>query len=119
MAIIGFCWGGSQTFRYATNNSEIDAALVFYGTGPDQLQEIEKINATVYGFYGEDDQRVNATIKTSENLMKKAGKKFEYEIYSGAGHAYMRSGSDPSGSEANKEAREKSMKRIRQILNSL
>ena len=33
-AVMGFCWGGSQTFRYATNNSEIGAAMVFYGTRP-------------------------------------------------------------------------------------
>src|SRR5947209_16331166 len=27
----GFCWGGRQTFRYATNNPNLKAAFVFYG----------------------------------------------------------------------------------------
>src|SRR5205085_3215153 len=28
----GFCWGGAQTFRYATNNKNLKSAFVFYGT---------------------------------------------------------------------------------------
>src|SRR4030095_13288222 len=30
----GFCWGGGQTFLYATNNSALKAAFVFYGPPP-------------------------------------------------------------------------------------
>src|SRR5437867_3710857 len=48
----GFCWGGTQTFRFATNNKEVKAAFVFYGSGPDQAEEIVRIRAPVYGFYG-------------------------------------------------------------------
>lgn len=119
IAVMGFCWGGSQTFKYATHNPEIDAALVFYGTGPDDLKAIQDIKAPVYGFYGGDDQRVNATISTSEKLMKEAGKTYKYEVYPGAGHAYMRSGDDPEGSAANKDAKRKSMERLKQILDGI
>ena len=34
VSVGGFCWGGSQSFRYATNNPHLQAAFVFYGTGP-------------------------------------------------------------------------------------
>jgi len=34
LAVGGFCWGGGQTFRFATNAKGIQAAFVFYGTGP-------------------------------------------------------------------------------------
>src|SRR5438045_2692215 len=34
IAVAGFCWGGSQSFRFATNEKELKAAFVFYGTGP-------------------------------------------------------------------------------------
>jgi len=27
----GFCWGGGQTFRFATNRADLAAAFVFYG----------------------------------------------------------------------------------------
>src|SRR5258708_4055201 len=30
----GFCWGGSQTFRFATNRPDLAAAFVFYGGAP-------------------------------------------------------------------------------------
>ena len=90
VAVAGFCWGGSQTFRYATNNKEIKAALVFYGTGPDKEEDIARINCPVYGFYGGNDERVNATIAASTELMKKAGKQYDPVIYAGAGHGFMR-----------------------------
>src|SRR5437667_9307121 len=70
----GFCWGGKQTFRYATNNKNVKAAFVFYGEGPDKAEDVTRINCPVYGFYGGNDNRVNATIPTSKNLMEKAGK---------------------------------------------
>jgi carboxymethylenebutenolidase len=35
IGVIGFCWGGGQTFRYATNNPKLRAAVVCYGPTPD------------------------------------------------------------------------------------
>ena len=32
--VAGFCWGGGQTFRFATNRSGLSAAFVFYGPPP-------------------------------------------------------------------------------------
>jgi carboxymethylenebutenolidase len=119
VAVMGFCWGGSQTFRFATNNSEIIASLVFYGSAPDNFEDINRISAPVYGFYGENDQRINATIPQTEEMMKKAGKTYEYEIYDGAGHAFMRHGDDPTGSEENKKARNDAWKRVKIILENL
>jgi carboxymethylenebutenolidase len=118
VSVIGFCWGGSQSFRFATNNDQLRAALVFYGTAPTEASDFARIQAPVYGFYGGNDQRVNATIPQTEAFMKDADKQFEYEIYPDAGHAYMRAGDDPNGSEANKAATKASWERIRRILDS-
>lgn len=118
VAVMGFCWGGSQTFRFATNSDEIEAALVFYGTAPDEYAAIERISVPVYGFYGGDDQRVNATIEKTAEMMKKAGNTYGYEIYPGAGHAYMRRGDEPESEAANKQARDKSMERVMKILSA-
>ncbi|WP_114747812.1 dienelactone hydrolase family protein [Pleomorphovibrio marinus] len=115
VSVIGFCWGGAQSFRYATNNPAIEKALVFYGTGPSDASDYARIESTVYGFYGENDQRVNATIEGSEEAMEEYGKSFDYEIYPEAGHAYMRSADDPDGSEANKAAKDASIQRIQKI----
>ncbi len=112
----GFCWGGSQTFRFATNSKDIQAALVFYGSGPEAETDLSRITAPVYGFYGGNDARVNASIPKAEELMKKAGKKFEPVTYDGAGHGFMRAGEAPDASEANKKAREEAWKRVKAIL---
>ena len=119
VAVGGFCWGGGQTFRFATNNDDIKAAFVFYGSGPDSAEAIEKIKAPVYGFYGSNDARVNATIPKSEELMKKAGKTYEPVIYEGAGHGFMRAGEAPDAMEANKKAREQAWERWTELLKNI
>jgi carboxymethylenebutenolidase len=117
VSVMGFCWGGSQSFRYATNNTDLKTAMVFYGTAPTDAESIGRIQCPVYGFYGEDDQRVNATIEPTEKLMKEAGKTYDYLIYKGAGHAFMRRGDDPAEPEkANKKARKSAWKRVSKIL---
>lgn len=122
----GFCWGGAQTFRFATNNQNIKAALVFYGLPPAD-DDIKKIAVPVHGFYGGNDARINTTIPKTEELMKAAGKKYEPIAYEGAGHAYMRAGEAPppdatadqkakDSYAANKKARDESWKRLKDIL---
>jgi carboxymethylenebutenolidase len=115
----GFCWGGTQTFRYATKRSDFDAALMFYGSAPTDADEIRNITVPVHGFYGENDQRINSGIPDIEELMNRFDKTFEYEIYEGAGHGYMRTGDDPNGSEANIAARNASWERLKAILSDL
>lgn len=115
VSVIGFCWGGSQTFRYATNNKEIKEALVFYGTAPKDSTVLANISAPVFGFYGGNDNRVNATIEATEKFMKKENKTYEYVIYEGAGHAFRR-GAEENGSPENKKAHDEAWKRLLEIL---
>ncbi len=118
-AVAGFCWGGSQSFRFATNSDQIRAALVFYGTAPQQKDDLARIHAPVHGFYGGADERVNATIPATEAAMKELGKAYETEIYPGAGHAFMRRGDDPADSAENRSARDAAWKRLVRILDPL
>lgn len=119
IVVIGFCWGGSQTFRFATHSRTLSAALVFYGTSPTSEEEIREISAPVYGFYGENDQRINATIPDTQKLMMKYARIYDLEIYKGAGHAFLRNGDDPEGSPENKKARNESWARIKKILSNI
>src|SRR5260370_19767473 len=52
----GFCWGGSQTFRFATSRADLAAVFVFYG-GPPGKDAMARIKAPVFGFYSGKDQR--------------------------------------------------------------
>jgi carboxymethylenebutenolidase len=124
IVVCGFCWGGGQSFRYATNNPDLKAAFVFYGSGPTDANQIAKINCPVYGFYGGNDNRVNATIPKSTELMKAANKTYEPVTYEGAGHGFMRDAEDPmprdpSMKEANKKAREEAWMRWKEILKKI
>jgi carboxymethylenebutenolidase len=108
LAVAGFCWGGGQSFRFATNRHDLGAAFVFYGGPP---KDFAAINAPVYGFYGGNDARITATVPATTDAMKQAGKKYDPVTYEGAGHGFMRSGEDPAGTEANKKAREQAWQR--------
>jgi carboxymethylenebutenolidase len=116
VAVGGFCWGGAQTFRFATNNKNVKLAAVFYGTGPEKEEDIQRIQCPVYGFYGENDNRVDSTIAKSSEMMKKAGKTYEPVTYTGAGHGFMRAGEAPDANDANKKAREEGWNRWKELL---
>ena len=103
-ATIGFCWGGSTSFRYAASQPALDAAVVYYGGAP-AAEELPNITAPVLGLYGGDDARVNATIEPAEAEMVRLNKVYEYQIFDGAGHGFLRQQSGRDG--ANMQATEK------------
>ncbi len=121
LAICGFCWGGGVTFAYANENSKLKAAYSFYGTAPDEMSKVANIPCPVYGFYGENDERVDATIPKAEELMKAAGKQYELVIYKGAGHGFMRLGepANPAVRESDKKARDEAWSRWKKLLKQL
>jgi carboxymethylenebutenolidase len=107
VVVTGYCWGGSQSFRYATNNPNIKAAFVFYGsaptTGPDNAIDkaaLARIKAPVYGFYAGNDARINATLPATTQAMNELKKKFEPVTYDGAGHGFMRAGDAPEPTDS-------------------
>jgi carboxymethylenebutenolidase len=116
LAVAGFCWGGSESFRFATNRPDLKAAFVFYGGPP---EGIARIKAPVYGFYGGNDARVDATIPKAQEDMKAAGKTYEPVTYEGAGHGFMRAGEAPDTNEANKKAYEEGWKRLKELLRKI
>ncbi len=104
-ATVGFCWGGAQSFHYATVQPELDAAVIYYGSSP-PLDALGKIKAPVLGLYGEDDARVNTTVGPAAEKMKELGKTFVAHTYKGAGHGFLRAQGDRGGAnlEASRQA---------------
>jgi carboxymethylenebutenolidase len=119
LSVAGFCWGGGQVWRFSNVRQDLAAGFVFYGTGPQQAAGVAGIIAPIHGFYGGADARVNATIPTTEQLMRDAGKKFDPVIYEGAGHAFMRSGMAADASPENKRAHDESWARWLKLLSGL
>ncbi|MEO8623160.1 MAG: dienelactone hydrolase family protein, partial [bacterium] len=95
--IIGFCWGGGRSFLHATHSASLGASVVYYGSPP-TAEQMAAIKAPVLGLYGGNDARISATIPATDSTMKRLGKAYEYHIFDGAGHGFLR-GQD--GSPAN------------------
>ena len=139
IVVTGYCWGGGQSFRYATNNPKIKAAFVFYGPPPAATDgtpdkaALAKITAPVYGFYAGNDARIDATLPKTIEAMKELNKAFEPVTYEGAGHGFMRAGEAPEPTDktaadyeknltawqANKKARDEAWARWKKILASI
>jgi len=95
--VVGFCWGGTTSFLYATKQPGLSAAVVYYGTSPSK-DDLAGLNVPVLGLYGGNDNRVNATIQAAEDEISRLKKSYEKEIYSGAGHGFLRQQDGQDGS---------------------
>ncbi|HKQ85867.1 MAG TPA: dienelactone hydrolase family protein [Candidatus Acidoferrales bacterium] len=115
--VVGFCWGGGQSFRLATNRQDVAADFVFYGPPPTK-DAMQRITAPVYGFYAGNDMRIGATVQQAITDMKELGKTYEPVTYAGAGHGFMRGGEDPSATPDNKKARDEAWVRLKSLLAS-
>ena len=94
IGVIGFCWGGGQSFRYATNTPALKAFVVCYGPSPNPA-DMSKIRAKGLGVYAENDARINAGLNDAAAAMRAAGKDYPYTIYPGVGHGFFRSREKP------------------------
>jgi carboxymethylenebutenolidase len=113
-ATVGFCFGGSQSFAYAVAQPALNAAVVYYGTAPNQpggaqgsftpAASVAQIKAPVLGLYGGADARIGATIAATEAKMKELGKTYEPHTFENAGHGFLRAQTAQNG--ANMKASE-------------
>jgi carboxymethylenebutenolidase len=124
--VIGFCWGGTQSFNYAIAQPGLNAAVVYYGNptagrpspGVATEEDYAKITAPVIGMYGGSDTRINSTIPVTEAAMKKLGKSYEPNIFDGAGHGFLgnQAGSDGANLKAADQAWPKTLQFLRMHL---
>jgi carboxymethylenebutenolidase len=98
-ASLGVGMGGADSFRFAADVSNLDAAVVFYGIAPNE-NVLAKVKAPIAGFYGEDDPRVMATVRAAEAAMKRLGKTYNVHVYPGATQGFLRSTVEGRNGEA-------------------
>jgi carboxymethylenebutenolidase len=89
IGVIGFCWGGGQSFRYATNNPRLKGFVVCYGPAPDSVA-LARLVAPGLGVYAEKDARIDAGVPDAAAQLKRLGKDYTYAIYPGVGHGFLR-----------------------------
>jgi carboxymethylenebutenolidase len=86
--VVGFCMGGGYTFRLASQNPRIAAAVPYYGPAPQPIDMLRATNAAILAHYAENDMGVNSTRDMVEAVLRDAGKTFEKRIHPGTSHAF-------------------------------
>lgn len=110
--VLGFCWGGTQSFGYALAQPELGASVVFYGSMPGSSAEsvpeerVAQIAAPVLGLYAGNDARINATLPPTIAAMMKHNKTYEFHTFEGAGHGFTsrQDGADGANLRATQQA---------------
>lgn len=89
VASIGFCWGGTSSFTFATAWDGLDGAVVYYGSSPAET-DLQRTAAPILGLYAGDDARVNTTIEPARFVLGPMNVPYGVEIFEGAGHGFLR-----------------------------
>jgi len=110
IAVLGFCMGGGLALYALAKSRAFAAGVIYYQSlFPDPV-ELKGITAPLLCHYGTEDP---GTTKTEIDMFREAldryKKKYEIEMYEGAGHAFLNN--PQSKNAANLEAAAKSVDR--------
>ncbi len=101
LGVTGFCWGGRQTWLYATHNPKVRAGVAWYGrlTGAKNALQpahpvdlADALQAPVLGLYGGADTGIPLdtveAMKTALAAGSEAAKRSQFVVYPEAKHAF-------------------------------
>lgn len=93
IAVIGFCFGGTQALAYSLVRPDAVAATgVFYGSVSDDAEALGRLRGPVLGVFGETDTLIPlAEVAAFEAALVAAGAPHQVEVFPGVGHAFVTS----------------------------
>lgn len=90
---VGFCFGGTQVMRLATQLPDVAATVIYYGSGPisdPAALGVMDQGGPVLGIYGENDRSIPVqAVRGFEQAMLARGVANRISIYPGVGHAFV------------------------------
>ena len=93
VAIVGFCFGGTQAMNAGVRHADPATVGIFYGGGPiTDADELGHLGSAmpVFGAYGRDDRTISLDdVQTFSRLLEDQGEPVEVLIYDGVGHAFV------------------------------
>ena len=106
IAVTGFCMGGRISFLTACKNSDIKAAVPFYGGGiGGLLGQAPKITCPMLLFFGDQDAFIpNDEVDNIKATLAKLNKTAEVVVYPGAPHGFFCNDRDSYRPDAAKDA---------------
>jgi len=114
--VVGFCMGGGLSYRFAAHSEAPDAAVIFYGSSPSQLEEAKSVACPVLGLYGETDTRITSNAPALADAMKAAGKSFDHHVYPAAAHGFFNDESQAYNAPAAQDAWRRTLEFFRENL---
>jgi carboxymethylenebutenolidase len=113
VAVVGFCMGGGLTWQLlASGEPQLAAAFPFYGPAPENPDFSGSKDVAVLAFYGEQDQRVNATEPTVRAALEQAGMVHQLITEPNANHAFF----NDTGDRYNATAADDAWRRVQDWL---
>jgi carboxymethylenebutenolidase len=104
VAVMGFCFGGTQAMYMGTRANDLAAVITFYGSGPiqstDALGNMSE-NAPVLGIFGAKDRSISLEeVEGFETALSDAAIEHTITVYDGVGHAFVKSHTFDQGGAA-------------------
>jgi carboxymethylenebutenolidase len=88
LGVVGFCFGGGETWNLVTAGADIKAAVPYYGPQPTNFAELAKTKVAVSAVYAEQDTRITGSAPAMETELKKSGSPYQVTTYPGVNHAF-------------------------------
>ena len=108
--------GAGAVFLLSTESNKLAAAVVFYGSAPNE-ELLANVHCPVLGIYGEKDERITSAVAKVEETLKTLGKSYEYKVYPNAQHAFFNDTNQQRfDAEASKDAWAKTLEFLRKTL---
>ena len=89
VGIVGFCFGGTQSYSLAVHEPRLRAAVPFYGHADYPVAALAGIRCPIQAFYGENDARLMGQLPEFRERMREAGVDFRAEVFADCGHAFF------------------------------
>jgi carboxymethylenebutenolidase len=90
VGVVGFCMGGQLALLAGTRNRRIGAVVDCYGIHPNVTLDLAQLSAPVLGIFAENDSFVPpAAVRKLESDLKAAGKRCDFTLFPGVGHAFL------------------------------